>query len=130
MSSSTASGEGADPGGRVEQWELLETRDGKVDARRVRRFAVGSQTEGCLTDDESGDLYIGEEATGIWRYSAEPDADTERARVDSIGPDGHLDPEVEGLALARGAARLLSDRLPARATARSSSTAAAKTTST
>ena len=37
--------------------------------------------------------------------SAEPNADTRRARVDSTGPDGHLEPEVEGLALARGPAR-------------------------
>ena len=71
----------------------------------MRRFAVGSQTEGCVADDERGDLYIGEEAKGIWRYSAEPNAGTKRARVDSTGPDGHLEAEVEGLALARGPAR-------------------------
>jgi 3-phytase len=98
-------GQGADPGGRVEQWELLAADGGKVDARRVRRFAVGSQTEGCVADDERGDLYIGEEATGIWRYSADPDAGTDRARVDSTGPGGHLEAEVEGLALAHGPAR-------------------------
>ncbi len=53
-----------DPGGRVEQWELIEEPGGRVDARRVRSFAVGSQTEGCVADDELGDLYIGEEARG------------------------------------------------------------------
>jgi 3-phytase len=94
--------ETGDPGGRVEQWELFEAASGKVDARLVRRFAVGSQTEGCVADDELGDLYIGEEAEGIWKYRAEPNADTERERVDSTGPGGHLEAEVEGLAIASG----------------------------
>jgi 3-phytase len=96
--------EAGDPGGRVEQWELIEA-GGKVDARRVRSFAVGSQTEGCVADDELGDLYIGEEARGIWKYRAEPNGGTERERVDSTGAGGHLEAEVEGLALAYGPAR-------------------------
>ncbi len=96
--------EGGDPGGRVEQWELFEAEGGKVDARKVRSFAVGSQTEGCVVDDEHGDLYIGEEDRGIWKYQAEPDAGTERAPVDSTGPDGHLAADVEGLAIAYGPA--------------------------
>jgi 3-phytase len=94
--------EAGDPGGRVEQWELIDAGDGKVDARRVRRFAVGSQTEGCVADDELGDLYIGEEARGIWKYRTEPDASTDRERIDSTAPGGHLEAEVEGLAIAYG----------------------------
>jgi 3-phytase len=94
--------DGGDPGGRVEQWELIGAGGGKVDARRVRRFAVGSQTEGCVADDELGDLYIGEEAVGIWRYGAEPDSGTKRERADSTDPGGHLEAEVEGLAIASG----------------------------
>jgi 3-phytase len=97
--------EGGDPGGQVEQWELFEVGGGKVDARRVRSFGVGSQTEGCVADDELGDLYIGEEARGIWKYRADPDANTDRERVDSTGPGGHLEAEVEGLALAFGPGR-------------------------
>jgi 3-phytase len=97
--------EGGRPGGEVEQWELFEVGGGKVDARRVRRFAVGSQTEGCAVDDEQGELYIGEEAVGIWKYPAEPAAGTKRVRVDSTGPSGHLEAEVEGLAITYGPAR-------------------------
>jgi 3-phytase len=96
--------EAGDPGGRVEQWELIEAGGDKVDARRVRTFSVGTQTEGCVADDEEGDLYIGEEARGIWKYQAEPNDGTERKRVDSTGPVGHLEAEVEGLALAYGPA--------------------------
>jgi 3-phytase len=97
--------EAGDPGGRVEQWELIDAASGKVDARLVRSFAVGSQTEGCVADDQLGDLYIGEEARGIWRYRAEPDAGAERKRVDSTGAGGHLEAEVEGLAIVSGPAR-------------------------
>jgi 3-phytase len=96
--------EAGDPGGRVEQWELIEA-GGRVDAQLVRSFAVGSQTEGCVVDDELGDLYIGEEARGIWSYRAEPDAGIERERVDSTGPGGHVEAEVEGLAIAYGPGR-------------------------
>lgn len=85
--------------GEVEQLELFE-RNGEIDARRVRSFAVGSQTEGCVADDELGRLYIGEEREGIWRYGAEPNAGSSRARVDSTGASGHLEADVEGLTIA------------------------------
>jgi 3-phytase len=85
--------------GAVEQWELFDDGKGRVDGRQVRAFAVGSQTEGCVADDELGRFYIGEEAVGIWRYGAEPgDGDT-RTPVDSAVQGGHLTSNVEGLAL-------------------------------
>lgn len=87
--------------GQVEQWELFE-RDGQVDARRVRSFDVGTQTEGCVADDELGHLYIGEEERGIWKYGAEPEDGSARTLVAAVGPDGPLVADVEGLALAYG----------------------------
>jgi 3-phytase len=89
-------------GGEAEQWELFANVDDRVDARRVRSFSVGSQTEGCVADDELGFLYVGEEAKGIWKYRAEPDAGTSRTLVDSTGEDGRLEADVEGLTLAYG----------------------------
>ena len=86
--------------GEIEQWELFEGGGGKVDARKVRGFKVGSQTEGCVADDESGHLYIGEENVGIWKYGAEPHSGTSRTQVDKTGPGGHLVSNVEGLAIA------------------------------
>ncbi len=84
--------------GTVEQLELFE-HEGKVDAKRVRLFEVGSQTEGCVADDELGALYIGEEDVGIWRYDAKADAPAHRVLIDSTGKNGHLVADVEGLAL-------------------------------
>jgi 3-phytase len=87
--------------GGVEQWELFEAADaGRVDARKVREFDVGSQIEGCVADDDLGHLYIGEETVGIWKYGAEPDAGTTRTQVDTTGADGHLAADVEGLTIA------------------------------
>jgi 3-phytase len=88
--------------GEVEQWELVATGTGQVDARLVRDFDVGTQTEGCVADDELGHFYIGEEAVGIWKYGAEPDAAPDRRQVDTTGTGGHLTADVEGLTIAYG----------------------------
>jgi 3-phytase len=88
-----------DKDGDVEQWRLQDNGQGLVEAVLVRSFGVGSQTEGMAADDELGWLYIGEEAEGIWRYGAEPDAGPQRTQVDSTGGQGHLTDDVEGLAI-------------------------------
>ncbi|HEU5099664.1 MAG TPA: phytase [Roseiflexaceae bacterium] len=88
--------------GAVEQWELFDDGAGRVDGRKVRAFAVGSQTEGCVADDQLGRLYIAEEAVGIWRYGAEPGDGDARVSVDTAGAAGHLVSNIEGLALALG----------------------------
>ncbi|HEY0736785.1 MAG TPA: phytase [Herpetosiphonaceae bacterium] len=85
--------------GGVEQWELFGTSTGKVDARRVRSFSVGTRAEGCVADDLLSRFYVGSETVGIWRYAAEPGGGTERTLIDSIGSGGHLVGEVEGLAI-------------------------------
>jgi 3-phytase len=87
--------------GEVEQWELFDV-DGRVDAKKVRSFDVGSQVEGCVADDELARLYIAEEDVGIWRYGAEPTEGDARVKIDSTGSSGHLVADVEGLAIARG----------------------------
>jgi 3-phytase len=88
--------------GEAEQWELSDNGGGKVNAKSVRRFKVGTQLEGCVADDELGHLYIGEEAVGIWKYGAEPDSGENRVQVDRAGAGGHLVADVEGLTIAYG----------------------------
>ena len=87
--------------GVVEQYELFDTGKG-VSAKRVRQIKVGSQLEGCVADDELGYLYVGEEDVGIWKYSAEPDAEPARREVDRARPGGSLVADVEGLTIAYG----------------------------
>lgn len=88
--------------GEVEQWELLNSGDGRVDGRLVRSFDVGRQTEGCVADDELALLFIGEEDQGIWVYGAEPGDGTARRAVDTTEPGGNLREDVEGLTLVYG----------------------------
>jgi 3-phytase len=91
-----------DKSGMVEQWEVFADQSEKVNARLVRSFEVGSQTEGCVVDDQSASLYIGEENVGIWKYSANPEGNEIRTPVDTTGKNGHLMADVEGLTIYNG----------------------------
>ncbi|MBS1787249.1 MAG: phytase [Acidobacteria bacterium] len=92
---------GTSKSGDVEQWELVDA-GGKVDAKKVRNFKVGGVIEGCVADDQLGQFYVSEEAVGIWKYGAEPEAGSPRTQVAKVG-DGHLFADVEGLTIAYGA---------------------------
>lgn len=87
--------------GRVVQLVLRDDGSGRVAAEAVRELDVGGQVEGCVADDELGDLYVGEEQVGIWRYRAEPDGGEDRVMIAATG-DGTLVADVEGLAIYRG----------------------------
>lgn len=91
----------ANKSGVVQQWELFDDGKGRVDARLVRTLEVGSQLEGCAADDELGHLYVGEEAKGVWKYGAEPDAGAARTSVATTGAGGVLTADVEGIAIAK-----------------------------
>jgi 3-phytase len=84
--------------GQVEQHELIE-QNGKVVTEVVRTFVVGSQTEGCVVDDENSVVYIGEEAVGLWKFNAEPDGGEAITQIDNTEEGGHLTADVEGVTL-------------------------------
>lgn len=64
-----------------------------------RRYAVGSQSEGCTIDDATATLFIGEEMKGVWRYPLRGEPGT-RSLVAGVG-DGRLFADVEGATLLR-----------------------------
>ena len=90
-----------DTSGIFKQWLLKDAGNGRVGVELVREFNVGSQPEGCVADDATGDLYVGEEGVALWKYSAEPDGNDQRTMVDSI-EDGHLAGDIEGMAIYYG----------------------------
>ena len=90
-----------DTDGLVKQWLLTDAGNGRVGAGLVREFHVGSQTEGCVADDATGDLYIGEESVAVWKYSAEPDGGAERSWVDGV-EGGNLFGDIEGISIYYG----------------------------
>ncbi len=86
--------------GSVRQVRLGDTNgNGLVDGQLVRSFSVGSESEGCVADDERGLFYVSQEDVALWRYGAEPGASTTRVRVDSVGSGGNLAADVEGLTI-------------------------------
>lgn len=89
----------------VAQLELVET-GGQVAVRLVRNLRLpaaqrtDSPVQGLAADNELGFLYAAQENGGIWKFPAEPDADGEPTRVDSVrARGGRLAPQIEGLTL-------------------------------
>lgn len=84
--------------GQVRQLVLTADAQGAPRAREVRRFAVGSISEGCVIDADDGHLFVNEELVGVWRYDMDPASGD--ARVLLQAADGErLTADVEGAAL-------------------------------
>jgi len=81
------------------QWRLLDAGNGRVRAALVRELEFASKTEGCVADDETGILYVGEEDVALWALSAEPDAGDDKTAIDRIAENPALVADLEGVAL-------------------------------
>lgn len=93
--------------GEVRQWRLTVGADGGPAAQEVRRFDIGTISEGCIADGAGDALYLGEENVGIWRYGLDPASGSARVMIQPIEHDV-LVADVEGLTiLADGQARYL-----------------------
>lgn len=88
--------------GEVAQWRLTAEADDRIGIEEMRRFEIGSITEGCTADDERNLFYIGEENVAIWRYGARPEDGDARTAVDRVEPEGRLANDIEGVSLYRG----------------------------
>lgn len=84
---------------RLRQWELIDAGNGRVRTQFVRELAFASQTEGCVADDDSGMLYIGEEDVALWRVSAAPDGGQTMTAVDRVDANPALRDDIEGASL-------------------------------
>lgn len=85
--------------GEVEQYELISTHK-RVDAKLVRSFSVGTQTEGMVADDETGILYLGHEEAGIWKFDAEPEGSSQDEFIEnSSAKNANIAYDIEGLAI-------------------------------
>jgi 3-phytase len=83
--------------GNLRQYALDLSGDAPT-ATFVREIGLDSQTEGCVADDRTGMVYVGEEERGVWRLNADPASNEAPVLFASIA-DGHLIPDVEGLAI-------------------------------
>ena len=83
--------------GQIEQWRI-SVHNGEALGTAVRTLNVPSQPEGCVVDDRTQTLYVGEEDHAIWVFDAREDGNTEGkifAKVDGK----HLIDDIEGLTL-------------------------------
>ena len=81
--------------GQVRQMVISADASGTPAGREVRRFAVGSISEGCAVDEAGDALYIDEELVGAWRYGFDPASGDARTAVGGV--DGErLTADVEG----------------------------------
>ena len=93
--------------GEVRQFVLSADAAGQPVSREVRRFEIGSISEGCAADEATDALYLAEENVGLWRYGLDPASGDTRALIQGIETD-KLVADAEGLTIiADGAARYL-----------------------
>ena len=78
---------------------LMYRIDGAAEATLAAMYGFSSQLEGCVHDDETGVLYVGEEAAGVWRMTTDPDALGKPVAVDTVGGATGVAADIEGLAL-------------------------------
>lgn len=86
-----------DDTGRLMQ-QRLWFEDGAMRSETVRSFSLGTITEGCAVDDQTGTLYIAEENVAVWVYDAEPDGGDLRTKLADVNSDS-LVADAEGVAL-------------------------------
>ena len=93
--------------GEVRQFVLSAGTAGQPVTREVRRFDIGTISEGCAADEATDALYLAEENIGVWRYRLDPAAGGQRTLVQGIAQDV-LVADAEGLTvIANGEARYL-----------------------
>lgn len=88
-----------DKDGRYQHYRI-ERGEGRFRATLLRSFAVASQPEGCVADDRSGRLFIGEEKHGVWSTAASAAKAEPLRMILPVGPA--LTADVEGIALYHG----------------------------
>ncbi|MGO4377935.1 phytase [Pseudoduganella sp. RAF19] len=67
----------------------------------LRRFKTASQPEGCVADDRTGRLFLGEEKRGVWSISADGDGKESMHMILPVG--GIMTADVEGMSIYHGA---------------------------
>jgi 3-phytase len=90
--------------GEVGAWRLVIGPDGAITGERFIAYTLGSISEGCVVDDETGAYYVAEENVGVWRAELADSGGDNRRLIAAISDNEHLIADIEGLSLWRGAA--------------------------
>tara|TARA_B100000700_G_C15006569_1_gene838829 strand:- start:105 stop:1898 length:1794 start_codon:yes stop_codon:yes gene_type:complete len=71
------------------------------DVELVREMSVPSQPEGCVVDDKTQRLFVGEEDAGIWLFDAAVNGSEQGEQIITADDVAEIVPDIEGLALAQ-----------------------------
>lgn len=80
------------------QQYLVSLSGPELTARKIREFSTGTQTEGCVFDDRTRQLYIAEETGSLYQYPAAPSGNDEPIIVMQAGDYGS-EADLEGVTL-------------------------------
>lgn len=86
--------------GLMQQFEMTD-KNGKIALTLSRSVQFDSQTEGMAADTESGFLYVGEEAKGIWKLLIDPTNISKTFVPFSDESNPNIKYDVEGLTIYR-----------------------------
>jgi 3-phytase len=86
--------------GNIEQWEI-EIEGEHISGKLVRQLKLTSKTEGMVSDDEAGILFIGEEAKGIWKMKIDPNLPEgfELLSQSTVEKNKNIYEDIEGLCI-------------------------------
>ena len=88
-----------DKSGKIEKWKLYAEAN-VIKGILVDTFAVKTQPEGMVADDEHASLYVGEEEAGIWKFNADrPREDIPEFLSMSGKRNENIVFDIEGLAI-------------------------------
>ncbi|MFS2026396.1 phytase [Massilia sp. CT11-137] len=88
-----------DKDGRFQQYRITRT-DGRFGATLARSWRLASQPEGCVADERTGLLFMGEEKRGLWVADADAAKPMSPRLVLPVGDPLHAD--VEGMGIYHG----------------------------
>ena len=85
--------------GSIDIWQVHDQGSGPVHIFDVRTLKLDTQIEGCVIDDETNRLFVGEENVGLWAIDLATGAKTQ---VDAVSSGTGLVADVEGVTLYAG----------------------------
>lgn len=85
-----------DKNGTFIQYHITATQQ-KLQAQEVQRFSVKTQPEGCVVDDATGRIFLGEEDVAVWVKDLNPKTQLPMQQVLAVGDV--LYDDIEGMGL-------------------------------
>ncbi|NHK27778.1 phytase [Parvularcula flava] len=89
--------------GEVDAHKLISSNGVETLQERIGRIKLDTQLEGCVVDDATGTLYIGEEMRGVWKTAVASSSEglkhTPPELIDEIDGASGITGDVEGVAL-------------------------------